>query len=300
MSTFSAIELDKLPAPNIIEVLDYESILTDLVDSLIVIEPSLEGGLELESEPSRKILELLAYRELILRQRINQAAKATMLAYANDADLDHIGGTFKVKRLLIKKGNADTLPPTDDIYESDDNFRRRIQLSLEGYSVAGPEGAYKFHALSAHADALDISATSPSPGVVLISVLSRVNNGSADAILLNAIQTTLSAEDVRPLTDQVIVQSANIINYAIDATLYFLDGPDKTVVLTQANEQLANYIEKSHRIAHDITLSGIYAALHQPGVQRVELHSPANDIIINEQSAAYCNNVTMNDGGNGD
>ncbi|XHF77136.1 hypothetical protein R3J27_08275 [Xylella fastidiosa subsp. multiplex] len=38
------------------------------------------------------------------------------------------------------------IPPT---MESDAAFRRRIVLAPEGYSVAGPEGAYIYHAISA-------------------------------------------------------------------------------------------------------------------------------------------------------
>ena len=57
--------------------------------------------------------------------------------------------------------------------ESDTALRYRIQLSLEGYSTAGPVGAYVFHGLSADGRVKDISADSPSPGQVLITVLSQ-------------------------------------------------------------------------------------------------------------------------------
>ncbi|NUV25651.1 hypothetical protein MS6204_04603 [Escherichia coli] len=44
--------------------------------------------LELESEPATKLLQENAYRELLLRQRINEAAQAVMVAYAMGGDLD--------------------------------------------------------------------------------------------------------------------------------------------------------------------------------------------------------------------
>jgi phage-related baseplate assembly protein len=37
------------------------------------------------------LLQVVAYRELLLRQRINEASKAVMVAYAASADLDQIG-----------------------------------------------------------------------------------------------------------------------------------------------------------------------------------------------------------------
>ncbi len=43
--------------------------------------------LELESEPATKLLQENAYRELLLRQRINEAAQAVMVAYAMGGDL---------------------------------------------------------------------------------------------------------------------------------------------------------------------------------------------------------------------
>ncbi|KGW87368.1 baseplate J-like family protein [Burkholderia pseudomallei MSHR332] len=38
---------------------------------------------------------------------------------------------------------------------------------------------------------------------------------------------------VRPQTDQVIVQSAKVVPYAIRATLRFFSGPDRGVALAE-------------------------------------------------------------------
>ncbi|WP_211295237.1 baseplate J/gp47 family protein, partial [Novosphingobium guangzhouense] len=91
----------------------------------------------------------------------------------------------------------------------------RMVLAPEGYSVAGPEGAYLFHALSADAEVLDATATSPSPGVVIVSILSRLGDGTASAQLVDTVQAYVSADDRRPLTDFVTVQSAQIVPYAV-------------------------------------------------------------------------------------
>ncbi|MGV5943123.1 baseplate assembly protein, partial [Escherichia coli] len=57
--------------------------------------------LELESEPVTKLLQENAYRELLLRQRINEAAQAVMVAYAMGGDLDQIAANYNVKRLTV-------------------------------------------------------------------------------------------------------------------------------------------------------------------------------------------------------
>ena len=114
-----------------------------------------------EAEPVYAPLQVCAYRELQIRQRNNDSNRAVMLAYAVGADLDHLGALLGVARLELDPGDSlRSIPPT---FESDVEFRRRIQLAPEGFSVAGPEGAYMFHALSADPDVLDASATSPSP-----------------------------------------------------------------------------------------------------------------------------------------
>lgn len=156
-------------------------------------------------------------------------------------------------------------------------------LAPEGFSVAGPEGAYIFHALSADPDILDASATSPEPSHVLVSILSRSGNGQASAQLVAKVSAYLTAEERRPLTDFVTVQSAQIVNYAIEATLTTFSGPDGSVVLAAARKSLDAYIAASHRMGRDITRSGIFAALHVEGVQNVAL-PPASIVISSTQA----------------
>lgn len=297
MSGFSTVDLSQLPAPTLIETLDYETILQEQKTELIALDPSMADVLKLESEPALKILQTTALREFRVRQRVNEAAKATMLAFALKSDLDQRGANMSVKRLLISAGDPDAVPPVDPVYEEDEDYRRRIQLAWEGYTTAGSKGSYTFHALSAHADVQDASATRPVAGDVLVAVLSRTGDGTAPQPLLNTVETALSAETIRPLNDTVIVQSANIINYSVNATLYFLTGAGRTVAMQQAQASLAKYKAAQHRLGLDITLSGIYGALHQPGVQRVELTSPAADITVDQQSAAYCTGTNLIDGG---
>lgn len=292
---FTAVDLSKLPAPSVVETLSFEQIFAEMLADLKA--RSEDFTALVESDPAYKILEVAAYRELLLRQRVNEAAQSVMLAYALGSDLDNLGALFGVARLVIDAGDPQAIPPIEPTYESDNDFRFRIQLALEGYSTAGPEGAYVFHALSADGGVLDASATSPSPGEVLVTVLARAGNGTADQALLDSVNAVLSAEDVRPLTDAVSVQSATIVNYAIEATLYFYAGPGSEEVEAQALAAAQSYAEAQHKLGLDVTLSGIYAALHQPGIQRVDLTSPPANIVVDRQKATYCTGITLTNGG---
>ncbi|WP_178860846.1 baseplate assembly protein [Thiomicrorhabdus cannonii] len=292
---FTAVDLSKLPAPSVVETLSFEQVFAEMLADLQARSDTFTALVE--SDPVYKVLEVAAYRELLIRQRVNEAARSVMLAYALGNDLDNLGALFGVSRLVIDAGDETATPPVLPTYEADADFRYRIQLSLEGYSTAGPEGAYVFHALSADGAVLDASATSPSPGEVVVTVLSRTGDGTADQALLDTVNAVLSAEDVRPLTDSVTVQSATIVNYTIEATLHFYAGPGSDEVLAQAQAAVETYAANQHRLGLDVTLSGIYAALHQPGVQRVDLTQPVANIVVDRQSATYCTAITLTDGG---
>lgn len=288
---FTAVDLAKLPFPNAVEVLDFETILSEMLADYQSRDP--EFSALVESDPAYKVLEVSAFRELLLRQRVNEAIKAVTLAYANDADLDQIAARYNVERLLIDAGNPDAIPPVPPTYESNDSLRRRVQLSFEGFSTAGPEGAYVFHALGSDARVLDADARSPVPGQVIVAVLSNVGSGAAPSDLLSAVDATLSDEDVRPLTDQVLVESAVIVNYSIAAQLTLYPGPDADVVLAAANAAAAAYADTNHRLGRDVTLSGLYAALHREGVHSVLLTSPSATIVIARNHASYCTGITI-------
>lgn len=267
MTAFSAIDLEKLPSPDVIETIDFETILSEMVADFKLAAPDID--IDLESDPTYKIFEISAYRELILRARINDAARAVMLAYAENNDLDHIGALFEVERQVVVEGDDSVTPPIDPVLETDSRFRSRIQLSFEGISTAGPVGSYLFHTLNADSRVKDVDVSSPSPGDVVVTVLSSEDQGIPSEAVLTAVELVLNSESIRPLTDHVTVVEPDIINYAIEAELILFEGPDSEVVRLLAQSKSEEYASDRHRLGHDITLSGVYAALHQPGVQKV-------------------------------
>ncbi|NBM90478.1 MULTISPECIES: baseplate assembly protein [Proteus] len=296
------INLSQLTPPDVIESLDAEQLLRERKTTLIASMPThlrdaVANTLSLESEPLTKLLEENVYRELLLRQRINESARAVMLAYARGADLDQLAANYNLSRLVLRPANNQTIPPTPAILESDDDLRLRIPAAFEGLSVAGPVGSYEFHARSADGRVSDVSAISPTPANVTISVLSREGDGTASEELLRIVEHALNDEDVRPVADRIKVQSAKIIPYQIDATLFLFPGPESEPIRKEANQRLTQYITEQHRLGRDIRLSAIYAALHVEGVQRVELKQPAKDVVLDKTQASYCIQSTLTLGG---
>src|SRR5688572_21280727 len=79
MSTFTAVDLSRLPAPAVVEQLDFEVIFSAMLADLRARDPQFTAITE--SDPAYKLLQVCAYREMIVRQRCNEACRAIMLAY---------------------------------------------------------------------------------------------------------------------------------------------------------------------------------------------------------------------------
>ena len=300
--TMAVIDPSQLPAPQIVDVPDFETLLNERKAAFLALYPADEQDavrrtLELESEPVTKLLQENAYREILLRQRINEAALAVMVAYSMGSDLDQLAGNCNVKRLTVIPADNDAVPPVAAVMESDEALRQRVPAAFEGLSVAGPTGAYEFHAKSADGRVADASATSPAPAEVVLTVLSREGDGTAAADLLAVVEQALNSENVRPVADRLTVRSAEIISYSVDATIFLYPGPEAEPVMEAAKASLQKYIASQTRLGRDIRRSAIYAALHVEGVQRVELASPLADVVLDKTQAASCTEWSVTNGG---
>jgi phage-related baseplate assembly protein len=260
------LDLSRLPAPTVVEQIDFETIRAAMLADLQARLPGFDTILE--TDPVVKLIEVAAYRETLLRQQFNDRARAVMTAYATGADLDHLAALVGVQRLVIQE--ADPFNNLPQILESDDALRQRIVLAPESFSVAGPELAYVFHARSAHADVLDASCTSPVPGQVIVTVLSRLGDGAASDEVIEAVEAVVNSRPVRPLTDLVTVESVEVVPFTITAMLFTFAGPDATIIVANAIERLNAYLAANRLIGRDITFSALNAALHVEGVQRVQ------------------------------
>ena len=258
----STIDLSQLPPPALIDALDAESYVAAAVADYKSRWP--EWTAVLESEPVMKLIEVLAYRETLVRARVNTAALATLLATSFGTDLDNIGARFNTARLPG---------------ELDDRLRRRIQLAPEAFSTAGPPGAYEYWALTKAPAIADAYAYAPEPGVVHV-VVAMADAADVPADAIDAVAEFLASEDVCPLTDTVSVIAAEPVDYSIHALLQLRRGPDPEAVKVQAVGRLAAYRAERYAIDSKVYVSGINAALKTGGVENVVIQSPALDLAV--------------------
>jgi phage-related baseplate assembly protein len=283
------LDLSRLPAPKVIEQISFETIRDDMIADLQARLPSFDTILE--SDPVIKLIEVAAFREMLLRQQFNDRARSVMTAYATGSDLDHLAALVGVQRLTIAL--ADPVNGTPAIMEADEDLRQRIVLAPESFSVAGPELAYVYHARSAHPDVLDASATSPNPGEVYVTVLSRQGDGTATHDIIDAVADVVNSRPVRPLTDQVFVQSVEVVPFQISAALYTFEGPDSNLIIQAAKDKLNAYLAANRLIGRDITFSALNAALHVDGVQRVDFTTPTATIPIGDTQVGNCTAINV-------
>lgn len=293
------INLTDIPAPNIIESLDYESILSDIINDFVSRNPDF--GDILESDPAVKVLEVCAYRELILRARINHACQALMLVYASDSDLDQLAANVNVTRHIIDEGDQEATPPRPLVLESDSALKRRILLQFEIITGAGPKLSYIAHALSAHASISDAYASNENkqgkiePGNVFITVLDR--DGITKPEVLDAVYEKCSAETVRPLCDTVITQSADQVEYTINIQLVLNRQASFTQESAAARTRLETYVTNEFMLGREITRAAIDVAAKTAGVHDVIIIAPGANVTCKKWQAPICTDINIGEGG---
>jgi len=265
MTTLS--DLASLPTPAVIETLSFETIFTELQTEFQSRYPDYSALLA--SDPAVKLLEVAAYREVLLRNRVNAAAKASLLAFATGSDLDHLAAFYGVTRLMD---------------ETDEALRLRTRQRIIGFANAGGAAHYRYWALSASPEVADVEVDSPEPGRVRISVLAK---GEADTVpdaVLDAVRAVVLRDDIRVLTDTVEVVPAELIPVTVTARIWLY--PDTPMAAFDAiGARFKEALAAQSGLGWDLTPSWVIGELQRPGVQKVELLAPTTDIRANANQA---------------
>jgi phage-related baseplate assembly protein len=228
----------------------------------------------LESDPAAKILEIVAFREMILRERINNAAKANLLAFAAGSDLDYLAEFYGVERQES---------------EPDEQFRTRIKARIAAFSNAGSKEHYRFHALSSSQHVKDALASSPGNGVVKISILADSEDGQASPELLEIVRKYINRDDIKMLTDTVQIVGCNIILLDIIVEI----AASNTFALQTIK---SNFIEKfnaSKALGWSPSISWIIANLFTEDVTHIRVIQPSADVVVASDECVALNSVTF-------
>ncbi len=325
------------------------------------------GKILYPAQIERLMIDLGAYRESVLRNKIQEVAKKNLLSYAPLDVLEHIGEPLGVSKLsakyattvlkfllekplefdyIIEKGTE--VETQDDLFifkttesakikagelfvevnaicqtngiggnsykvgtitnlltplkyvsavenitvssggaddEDAESLRNRIRVSPEKFSNAGSKGAYYFHTLTAHQAIIDVSITSPAPGVVAVYPLTIDGNPTDE--IINLVQEYLNNDKIRPLTDYVQVLKPENIDFSIKAKLYLYKDADIVSVKKTIDSKILEYKNLlASKLGKNVVQTQIITLLNSVyGVFKVELETPF-DIEIKENQWA--------------
>lgn len=186
---------------------------------------------------------------------------------------------------------------------TDGEFYSLLRQSMDAYSCAGARGGYEYFAKKVSTEIADVIANSPSPGVVKLYVLMAGGQLAGEEIKA-AVLAACSADEVRPLTDQVLVEDAEPVTYNIVFTYYTQTGAGKSGAEIRAAVDAAvrQYVDwQSAKLGRDINPSVLVGLLMQTGIKRVELTEPAFTVLVDDGKSppqvAKLGTVSITNGG---
>ena len=178
-----------------------------------------------------------------------------------------------VSNIEETKGGDDGEPYTD---LGDERFRERIRLSPASFTTAGTESSYRYYALSADPDIIDVKVVSPSATVINIYPL--MDGGKLpDDTILKAVEASCGAADVRPMTDKVVALAPSTVGYDI---------------------KLHYYVSQQSAIGRDINPDYLRKRMLVPGmgidgVDRVDIVSPTFLAVGDTSVAQFSGTLTV-------
>lgn len=265
-------DISKLAEPNFID-RDADKITAELVAKY----EEFSGKPLYPAQADRLMIDVIAYREMLIRNSINEAAKQNLIAFASGVMLDYLGDFFGVVRL-----NAET----------DEQLRTRIRLAPESYATTGSRQAYRFHTLSTDAAIIDCDAVRGDNGNIYIYILTP--DGQASPDLIQAVLDNTSDEKKRPLSDRVDVIAGQALEVQLTIKVTPLASANPQTVLNNARVNAQVFADKRRiKLGKDIVPSQIIDALSSDDIWQVEVLTPAAPIVVKPWQWANITDVTV-------
>ncbi|MFJ6324084.1 MULTISPECIES: baseplate J/gp47 family protein [unclassified Rhizobium] len=260
------IDLSRLPEPDAIDKLDFETILAARMSDLE--KRAEQAGYEydtggLETDPLKIDQEAHAFREMLMRARVNDGLRSTLPAFAKNADLDHAVSKAGVERIILVDEHGKVT------FREDDGALLRRYLATFSAPAAGSEDGYLAAALKAWPQAHDIRVVNGGAGKVLVYLLGA-DGAVAPLDAVFAVAKALDAKHIRPLTDDVTVSAATIDRYSLTGKLIVPRGPDPAQVVAAAVKRVKEFGIARYHIGAEIPRDALLSAAYVPNVIRIE------------------------------
>lgn len=160
--------------------------------------------------------------------------------------------------------------------EDDDSLAERIYIAPSKYSVAGPEEAYRYWVKTFNSSISDVYIDSENPTEVLIEFIMNDGELPSESVIYS-LQDYLYNENIRPLTDQVIVKAPDTVEYSLEVKYYInqSDAAQAQTIQNNVNAAIENFIIwQRSKIGRDINPSKLTCMMEDAGAKRVEIALP--------------------------
>lgn len=283
----TVIDLSRVPAPEAIQALDYETLLAAAIDRFLV-QWEIERGLDptlpvydvanLETDPAVVVLQAWSYLRLLDRQRVNDAVKAVLAPFATGTDLENI-----VARANVLRADG----------ESDAALLRRYLLSFDAPS-AGSRDAYLFRAFTAWPtmhDATVIGRAIHGRRGDVDLVITGAGGDTPTTQQVNLVRAAVSADDAKPEATSVTVIGAVRTVYSVVLVLEVPQGPDPEAVRAEALARVLAATLERNLIGASVPVERLSGAAYGPNVIRVRREAPLLDIAADPYAIPVCGSI---------
>lgn len=165
--------------------------------------------------------------------------------------------------------------------EDDDTLASRVYIAPSKYSVAGPEEAYRYWITEFNSSISDVYLSSPEAGQVLIEFILEGGELPNEA-MVRSLADYLANENIRPLTDEVIVQVPATTTFNVNVQ-YWINRSDinKAATIQAAVEQaVTDYVSwQQSKIGRDINPDKLISLMEQAGAKRVAVTEPVFSVM---------------------
>lgn len=251
-----------------------------ITNEIIQMYESLANKKLYPAQADRVFIDVIAYREMLLRSAINETGKQNLVAFASGVMLDYLGQFFGVTRLAG---------------ESDDNLRERIRLAPETYSTTGSRRAYIYHAMTADERVIDAEAINVDNRV---QVYVLTDTESVPDELIDKVQKAVNDDKHRPLSDYVTTFPAIAHPYELMVELVVQADTNRTELEKQVHSQLDALVHKLRsKLGLFVVPSQIIQAIQHSSIEQIIIKEPSQLISVLPYEYALCTqmNITISE-----
>lgn len=279
------IDLSRLAAPNALEPLDFETLLSGFKSRFLAAweaERAFDATLPsydvdgLETDAIVILGEAWSALRLLDRARVNDAVKAILAPLAKGADLDNVAARLGVERLVLQAAT----PTTPEILESDERLLMRYLLAF-GRPSAGSADRYLYEAYTAWPQLLHAAVVGRSihgrrgdVDLVLAGPEGRDPTNDELALVRQAVLNT----SIKPEAVSVTVLRATRRDYGVSGRIVVERGPDAELVRLEAVKRVQAAGHDRMKVGAQVPMSLLDGSLYGPSVVRADLDTPSVDL----------------------